>query len=109
MRTYIPLQTRYEKAFFDLHRERQLVESLFCEVLDIPDCSLENLADELEELRRNNFQDFDIIYRLYDYLQGLIKELDKEDRRAQYLRYVPTPYSSQKLQDILILRGLLSR
>lgn len=87
MSTLTPLRTRYNEVFSHLQQEIELVESLFCNVLEIPDCSWAHVTDELNVLRCKDFQEFDIIYEFYNYLDGLRGNMDGDE--CDEIRSVP--------------------
>lgn len=80
MSTLTPLQTRYEKTFSHLPQEMRFVESLFCNVLDISDCSWNHVTNELNALRCKDFKDFDLIYEFYNYLDGVVENMEEDER-----------------------------
>lgn len=79
MSTWTPLQTRYNEVFSHLQQERKFVENLFCDVLEIPDCTWVHMTDELRALECENFQEFDIIYEFYKSFDELLEDLEEDD------------------------------
>lgn len=94
MSTLTPLQTRYEQVFSHLLQERQLVENLFCNVLEISDCSWDHVIYELDTLACNEFKEFDIIYQHYEYLDELLARMEMEE--CEQVRWVSRTHSAWK-------------
>lgn len=65
MRTKNCLEQRYQCLFPQFHNDRAHLADFFRVTLQVPDCKLEHLLDEIREIKDSESGDFDRINDLY--------------------------------------------
>jgi hypothetical protein len=81
MQTKFSLQPRYENV-----QNNSYVKFLFCEIIEIPDASVDDLIEELRSIQDIETPDFDHICNIYGEIHTMAANMD--DSGCDRLRYV---------------------
>ncbi|KAF7557600.1 hypothetical protein G7Z17_g521 [Cylindrodendrum hubeiense] len=80
-----PLKSRFETLLTYKQDSRRATESLFCDVLEIPDCSWRDILQELQFVSVDDYDYPEAMPELYDrlhFMAGLTKDDEKEIKAA---------------------------
>lgn len=77
------LQPRYKDAEYSVS-----VKTLFCEILKIPNASVDDLIEELTRIQQLGCSDFDQVCDIYKHIHGMASSMnDSESARVRYVKH----------------------
>lgn len=72
----------YGKLCADMGAERSHVDALFCDLLRIRNCRWSDLIKELQNLRKQEPPDLELVTQLYEYLMSFVQGLKSHEIEA---------------------------